>query len=45
MINILSCQRDKKIVGHENDGDTNHSWSTWNSLKAPSFLQLLWNKW
>ncbi len=27
-----SCQRAKKLVGHEGDGDTNCSWRTWNSL-------------
>ena len=28
-------QRAGKVVEHEDDGDINGSWSTWNSLQRP----------
>ena len=30
-----SFQRAKRNVGHEDDSDTNCSWSTWNSCQSP----------
>ena len=30
-----SCQRDEKAVEHEEDSDTNRSWSSWNSSQKP----------